>query len=199
DRSYNAYVNAIGAFIQDSISIGPSLKLDLGLRYDLLPSPTEADNKLVAFDPATLTLNQIGTGPFTQVTKNGSDFQPRIGVIWNADSSGKTVVRGAYAIMINQTNTGYFTGETGNPPLVTPLPAQANGTATSFISVGNAINSAGATALAPSFTDPNFLPGRMQTWNVNVEREIGSMGVMVGYFGSHGDRQRIPINLNQFV
>ena len=34
----------------------------------------------------------------------------------------------------------------------------------------------------------------MQTWNVNVEREIGGMGVMVGYFGSHGDRQRIPIN-----
>jgi hypothetical protein len=39
----------------------------------------------------------------------------------------------------------------------------------------------------------------MQTWNVNVEREIGGTGVMVGYFGSHGDRQRIPINLNQFV
>jgi hypothetical protein len=53
--------------------------------------------------------------------------------------------------------------------------------------------------LNPSFTDPNFLPGRMQTWNVNVEREIAGTGVMVGYFGSHGDRQRIPINLNQFT
>src|SRR5262245_35729952 len=39
----------------------------------------------------------------------------------------------------------------------------------------------------------------MQTWNVNVERQVGAMGVMVGYFGSHGDRLRIPINLNQFV
>ena len=53
--------------------------------------------------------------------------------------------------------------------------------------------------MTPSFTDPNFLPGRMQTWNVNVEREIGGTGLMVGYFGSHGDRQRIPINLNQFA
>jgi hypothetical protein len=34
---------------------------------------------------------------------------------------------------------------------------------------------------------------------VNVEREFGGTGVMVGYFGSHGDRQRIPINLNQFT
>ena len=39
----------------------------------------------------------------------------------------------------------------------------------------------------------------MQTWNVNLERQFGGTGVMVGYFGSHGDRQRIPINLNQFT
>ncbi|MBI3400280.1 MAG: TonB-dependent receptor [Acidobacteria bacterium] len=200
DRSFNAYVNAIGGFVQDAISLGSNLKLDLGLRYDYLPSPTETDDKLVAFDPATSTLSRIGTGGFTQVTKNGSDFQPRVGVIWNPTGDGKLAVRGAYAIMINQTNTGYFSGETGNPPLVTPLSAQASGTAASNIKLDNAIaGAAGAASLAPSFTDPNFLPGRMQTWNVNVEREIGTMGVMVGYFGSHGDRQRIPINLNQFT
>ena len=200
-QAFNAYVNAIGAFVQDSISLGSNLKMDLGLRYDYLPSPTEQDDKLVTFDPASRSLLQInGPGGFTQVTKNGSDFQPRVGVIWNPKGDGKTVVRGAYAVMVNQSNTGYFAGETGNPPIVSPLSAQANGTATSNINLGNAINSAGAAAGAsPTFTDPNFLPGRMQTWNVNVEREIGRMGVMVGYFGSHGDRQRIPINLNQFL
>ena len=199
-QAFNAYVNAIGAFVQDSISLGSNLKMDLGLRYDYLPSPTEQDNKLVTFDPTSRSLLQIGTGGFSQVTKNGSDFQPRLGVIWNPKGDGKTVVRGAYAIMVNQSNTGYFTGETGNPPIVTPLSAQANGTAASNVRLDNAIASAGAAAgAAPTFTDPNFLPSRMQSWNVNVEREIGSMGVMAGYFGSHGDRQRIPINLNQFV
>ena len=40
----------------------------------------------------------------------------------------------------------------------------------------------------------------MQTWNVNVERQIGrQLGVMAGYFGSKGDRLRIARNLNQFV
>jgi hypothetical protein len=39
----------------------------------------------------------------------------------------------------------------------------------------------------------------MQTWNVNVEKEIGAMGVMVGYFGSYGDRLRVPVNINQFI
>jgi hypothetical protein len=83
---------------------------------------------------------------------------------------------------------------------VTPLSAQASGTAASNIKLDNAIGgaSAGAT-LAPTTTNPNFEPGRMQTWNVNVEREIGTMGVMVGYFGSYGDRQRIPLNINQFT
>ena len=200
DRSYNAYVNAYGAFVQDSISVGPNVKLDLGLRYDALPSPTEANNKLVTFDPATSSLLQInGPGGFTQVTKNGSDFQPRVGMIWNPTSDGKLAVRAAYAVLINQTNTGYFTGETGNPPLVTPLSAVANGTAASNINIANATGGAGGTALNPSFTDPNFLPGRTQSYNVNVEREIGAMGVMVGYFGAHGDRLPVPINLNQFV
>jgi hypothetical protein len=200
-QALNAYVNAIGAFVQDSISLGSSVKLDVGLRYDYLPSPTEQDNKLVTFDPTTLSLQQInGPGGFTKVTKNGSDFQPRVGLIWNPTGDSKTVVRGAYAIMVNQSNTGYFAGEAGNPPIVNPLSSQANGTAASNIRMDNAINSAGSAAtIAPSFTDPNFLPGRMQTWNINVEREIGGMGVMAGYFGSHGDRQRIPINFNQFV
>jgi hypothetical protein len=39
----------------------------------------------------------------------------------------------------------------------------------------------------------------MQTWNVNVEKEIAGNGVMAGYFGSYGDRQRIPVNINQPV
>ena len=199
NRAYNVLVNAVGAFAQDSVSLGSKLKLDLGLRYDYLPSPTEANNRLVKFDPATVSLLQIGTG-FSQVTKNGSDFQPRIGAVWMPTDDGRLVVRGAYAVMVNQTNTGFFTGEAGNPPLVTPLSAQANGTPTSNINLGNVISGAsGAASVAPSTTDPNFLPGRMQTWNVNVEREFAGVGVMVGYFGSYGDRQRIPINLNQFI
>ena len=198
-RAYNVYVNAVGGFIQDSISLGSNLKLDLGLRYDYLPSPTEQDNKLVTFDPATASLLQIGTGGFTQVTKNGSDFQPRVGIIWNPTRDGKLAVRGAYAVMVNQSNTGYFTGETGNPPIVSPFSGQAAGTAASNLKLDTVASQAGAAALNPSFTDPNFRPGRMQTWNVNVEREIGATGLMAGYFGSHGDRQRIPINFNQFV
>jgi len=57
-----------------------------------------------------------------------------------------------------------------------------------------------ASGLAPASVDPNFQSGRMQTWNVNLEQQIGpALGVMVGYFASHGDRLRITRNINQFV
>lgn len=200
DRSYNVYNTAVGAFVQDAVSIGPKLKLDLGLRYDYIGSPTERDDKLVTFDPATSSLLRInGEGGFTQVHKNGSDFQPRVGVVFTPSSDGKTAIRGAYAVMVNQTNNGYFTGMTANPPLVTPLSAQAAGTATSNIKLDNAVGGASGVALNPTFTDPAFQPARVQSWNANIEREIGATGVMVGYFGSHGERLPVPINLNQFT
>src|ERR1019366_5296569 len=102
---------------------------------------------------ATVSLRQIGTNGFTQVTKNGSDFQPRLGIVWTPTADGKLAVRAAYAVMVNQSNTGYFVGEAGNPPLTTPLSQQASATAASNINLASALTGAGAAALAPSFTD----------------------------------------------
>ena len=49
-----------------------------------------------AFDPTTSSLFQFGTNGFDQVTKNGSDFRPRVGVIWNPKGDGKTVGKANY-------------------------------------------------------------------------------------------------------
>ncbi len=192
DRSSDVIIPAFGAFVQDAISFGSNVKLDLGLRYDFIASATEPDNKLVVFDASSVSLVRLGSG-ITQIHKNGSDFQPRLGLIWNPTGKGDLAVRGAYAVMINQTNTGYVGGAAANPPLAVPL--NVAGTVT----LQNALATAQASGLAPTTTNPNFLPGRMQTWNVNVEKEFGANGFMIGYFGSHGDRQRIPVNINQFV
>src|SRR6185503_10887716 len=102
DRSAELLIPAIGGFVQDSISLGSRVKLDLGLRYDFIGSPTEPDNRIVVFDAATNSLVQVGSG-IDQVHDAGSDFQPRLGVIWNPTGDGKLAVRGAYAVMINQT------------------------------------------------------------------------------------------------
>jgi hypothetical protein len=192
DRSSNIIIPAVGVFFQDGITVGPKVKLDLGLRYDFIASPSEPTNSLVVFDAASNSLVRLGSG-IDQIHKSGSDFQPRVGVIWSPTGNSDLAVRGAYAVMINQTNTGYVAGSASNPPLAVPLNVAGN------VTLENALATAQASGLAPTTTNPNFQPGRMQTWNVNVEKQFGATGVMIGYFGSYGDRQRIPVNINQFI
>jgi hypothetical protein len=96
--------------------------------------------------------------------------------------------------MIDQPVTNVVSPTSTNPPLAVPLTFAGN------IRLESAAATALASGLAPTSVDPNFESGRMQTWNVNVERQIGSsLGVMAGYFGSSGDRLRITRNINQPV
>jgi hypothetical protein len=192
DRSYDLFINSLAGFVQDAISVGSSLKLDLGLRYDFIGAPSEADNKLVVFDAATNSLVRVGSG-VDRIHKNTNDIEPRVGVIWNPGGDSRLAVRAAYAIMDNLQNTGVVTGSTANPPLATPLNVAG------AVRLESAQTTATASGLAPASTNPDYQQGRMQTWNVNVERELGPVGLMVGYFGSYGDRLSVPLNINQFV
>jgi hypothetical protein len=189
DRPSDVRQNALGLFLQDSFRVSSRFTLDLGLRYDGIMGPTETEGRFVVFDAATDSLVQT-PNPYP----TGHNFQPRVGAIWTPSQDGRTVVRGAYAVMVDMPVANVVSPTSSNPPLATPLTFAGN------IRLNNAVNTALASGLAPNSVDPNFTSGRMQTWNVNVERQIGaSLGVMAGYFGSHGDRLRIARNLNQFV
>jgi hypothetical protein len=189
DRPSNVRQQAIGLFVQDSLHASPNLTLDLGLRYDGIMGPTETQGRYVVFDAASASLVQTAN-PY----QTGHNVQPRVGVIWNPSKDGRTVVRGAYAVMVDMPVTNVVSPTSSNPPLAVPLIFSSN------IRLDNAVATALASGLAPNSVDPNFQSGRMQTWNVNVEQQIGpALGVMAGYFGSHGDRLRITRNINQFV
>ena len=189
DRPANVRQNAIGLFAQDTLRASPALTFDLGLRYDGIMGPTETEGRFVVFDAASASLTQTNN-PY----QTGHNFQPRVGVVWDPTKEGHTVVRGAYAVMVDVPVANVVGQTSSNPPVATPLTFAGN------IRLDNAQATAAAAGLAPFSVDPNFKSGRMQTWNVNVEQQIGpALGVMIGYFGSHGDRLRIPRNINQFV
>jgi hypothetical protein len=189
DRPSNVQQQAVGLFVQDSVQASPTLSFDLGLRYDGIMGPTESDGRYVVFDAASGNLVQ-SNNPYS----TGHNFQPRLGAIWNPSKDGRTVIRGAYAVMVDMPVGNVVSPLSANPPLATPLTFAGN------IRLDSAATTALASGLAPSSVDPNFQSGRMQTWNVNFEQQIGpALGVMVGYFGSHGDRLRITRNINQFV
>jgi hypothetical protein len=189
DRPSDVRQQAVGLFVQDSYLATSTLSLDVGLRYEAILAPTETQGRFVVFDAGSDSLVRVAN-PY-QTSQN---LQPRVGVVWNPAGDGRTAVRGAYAVMVDQPVTNVVSPTSANPPLAVPLTFAGN------IRLDNAAATALASGLAPQSVDPNFQSGRMQTWNVNVERQIGSsFGVMAGYFGSKGDRLRIARNVNQPV
>jgi hypothetical protein len=195
DRPSDIVQQALGLFAQDTFRMSPKLTLEAGIRYDLNLAPTEAEDRFVVFDASTNSLVQVGgPGGPDRVYPNSNNVEPRVGLIWSPTGTGQTVVRGAYAIAVDQPVTNAVTPLSSNPPLAQPL------TFTGNIRLSNAAATATAAGLAPNSINPDFNSGRMQTYNINVERQIGAgLGVMVGYFGSQGDRLRIARNVNQPV
>jgi hypothetical protein len=185
---------AFGLFVQDSFKVRSNLTFELGFRYDLNVAPTEADDHFVYFDPGTVSLYQVGQGPRDKLYENKSNYQPRVGFVWDPFKDGRTSVRAAYSLMSDQPVTN-LASQTVGPPFVQPLSFAG---AAGSIRLDNALNVAQASGLAPLSVDSAFQNGRVQTWNVNVQREIArNMSVMVGYFGSKGDSLRVSLNQNQ--
>ena len=192
DRSSAIIQNALGFYVQDNYKVRSNMTLELGLRYDWNMTPTERYDRFVVFDPATGTLQRVGSGIDKVYEENNNNFQPRLGIAWDPFNDGKTSVRAAYAILADQPVTNAVTPLAANPPLADPR------TFTGAISLTNAINIAAAAGLAPNNIAHDFKNAYIQSWNLNIQREVAqNLGVTIGYFGSKGTHLRIARNINQ--
>ncbi len=192
DRSSAIVQNAFGFYVQDNWKVRPTVTLELGLRYDWNMTPTERFNRFVVFDHLTRQLVRVGADVDKVYKENNKNLQPRLGIAWDPFGDGKTSVRAAYALLTDQPVTNVVTPLSSNPPLATPL------TFTGPVTFTNAVLVAGAAGLAPANVDPNFDNAYVQSWNLNVQREIGrDLAVSVGYFGTKGTHLRISRNINQ--
>ena len=188
---------ALGLFAMDNYKVRQNLTLELGFRYDWNMSPTERFDRFVNFDPATGALVQVNHGIAPVYETNNKNFQPRVGFAWDPWGDGKTSVRAAYAIMVDQPVTNLVTGLNSNPPFGNPLALPANRT-TTFATAILPGNAAPGSTLSPNAVDLGFNNGYIQSWNVNVQREVWrGLGVTIGYVGSKGTHLRISRNVNQ--
>jgi outer membrane receptor protein involved in Fe transport len=192
DRSSAIIQDSYGAYAMDNFKVRSNLTLELGLRYDWNKTPTERYNRFVVFDPATRTLVRVGSGIDDVYQQNNKNFQPRLGIAWDPFNDGKTSVRAAYAILADEPVTNVVTPLTSNPPLADPR------TFSGAITFQNAATVAAAAGLAPNNVDPDFHNPYVQSWNLNIQREVArDLAVTIGYFGNKGTHLRISRNINQ--
>jgi outer membrane receptor protein involved in Fe transport len=188
---------ALGFFAQDNYKVRKNLTLELGLRYDWNMSPTERFDRFVNFDPRSNSLVRVNHDVAPVYATNNKNLQPRVGFAWDPFGNGKTSVRGAYAVLVDQPVTNLISGLASNPPFANPVALPAGQTTTFAKALADA---RAAGSLAPNATDLGFDNAYVQSWNLNVQREVAhDLGVTVGYFGSKGTHLRLTRNINQLV
>ena len=192
NQSSSISQSALGFFLQDNYKFKSNLTLELGLRYDWNMTPTERYDRFIVFDPKTASLIRVGTHLDEVYHQNNKNFQPRVGFAWDPFKTGKTSVRAAYSIQVDQPMTSVVTALAANPPLAIPL------TFSGAIRFGNALDLAQAAGLAPQTIDHGFNNAYLQSWNLSVQRELRrNLAVSIGYFGSQGTNLITRRNINQ--
>ena len=154
----------LGGFVNDDWKLTSRLTLTLGLRYDYFSPFTEAQGRLVGFDPAMLQTvaipgfpagdNLAITGGFVQarnatnplpgvpkvqdslVPPDKNNFAPRVGFAWQPlANSNRLVVRGGYGVYYDRANSRLLNNQILNFPYYTLAQAFFTPVATPFVQV----------------------------------------------------------------
>jgi carboxypeptidase family protein len=211
---------SLGFYINDSWRVKNNLTLNLGLRYEFQSVPTEKNGLallpvggLAALSNPNAVLDfhgGAGSPPF--FNKDLNDFAPAISFAWDPWGSGKTSVRGGYAVsyVIDNNITTVRNAFRGNAGLVStrtisgingtvsgggivPIPAPAFQVPRTI-----AQNVAIDTQTALFTIDPDLRSPYVQQWNIGIEREVMRDTVAeIRYVGNHGIKLTRGIDLNQ--
>ncbi len=185
-------VGALDFFGMDSWKVTSKLTAELGLRYSWNMTPSEAQDRFFALTPVVAPGVGVVAPSSEPYAQNNTNFQPRVGFAWNVLEN--TVLRGGYGFQVDQPITGVVTGLSSNPPLALPISVAAN----ALSALPGKFTGAPA-SVAPVVVNPNFQNANVQSWNLNLEQQVGrSLGIMVGYFGSKGTHLEIDRDINQF-
>lgn len=84
--------NRIGWYIGDAWKIKPNFTLNLGVRYDRDTGRTDSDL------PADAAINAAFPGWGNQVKQPNTNFAPQLGIAWDPQKNGKTVIRGGIGL-----------------------------------------------------------------------------------------------------
>ncbi len=183
------FENAVGAFVSDNYKITQRFQAEVGFRFEWNGTPTEGGGRFVNFDQSNVSLVSVSE-PYNQ----NYNWDPRVGFIYDVRGNGQTILRAGFGLMADEPVSDLVTGLAGNPPNANPV------SITGVLPVGTLYSSAALASLAPSAVNPKLSNAYTESYNVNLQQQIGWGAVMqIGYIGSEGKHLRIERNFNQFI
>jgi hypothetical protein len=180
DRRYRQWL--VGMFIQDDVRIGSRLTANLGLRYEFITTPTEADGKISNLRSVTDT--ELTVGDPWHDNPSLKNFAPRLGVAWDPSGSGRTSVRAGFGLFYDEILPKYyfFSGSL-NPPFTT----RTSLTNPPFPNVVATFDPNAYIRAQLQTVDFDLQTPYMMQFNANLQRSLpGNVDVTVGYVGSRG-------------
>ena len=200
---------ALAGFVQDEWRVNRRLAVSMGLRYDFQLPPYERNHGLSNFDP---NLTNPLTGLKGRVVYAGkdfgrsalqsdkNDFGPRFGFAYDLSGTGKTVVRGGYAIYYPAIfQVQYFGNVNGFSTTTTAYNSPgSNANLTAFqlkdglpsaptLPAGSALGPSAFLGQGVSYDQPNQKTPMSQQWNFSVQKQLpGKWLLEVAYSGNHG-------------
>jgi len=213
NRNYRYNDGAL--YAQDTFKIVPRLTFNIGVRWEYYGPQHNAnpnlDSNFVLGSGANI-FEQIRNGN-VQLAKDGGVFEkpnyhnfgPRVGFAWDVFGNGKTALRGGYSISYERNFGNVTFNAIQNPPNYAVV------SLTSFQDVPGALPVYTNTAGPLAGTGSTFLPAVSQrainqnlsdayaeTWDLDIDRQVGKGLLAVSYSGSRGLKLYDIANVNPF-
>ncbi len=216
-------VRYMAIYQQSDWRIGNRLTMNLGLRYDIQPGPTERYNRQSSFSFAGQTQGTPGQLMFPGANGLGrnlyrtpyGDLGPRLGLAFRATNT--LVLRSGFGVTFLPQNTGYmplyyYGNQNFAPKLNDPVGMQYGNTPAGVLQapynqVNTLIPVIGANRAAPQYygsgsNEPRFDYDHMQNgkvlqWNLFLEKKSHGALMSIGYTGTRGYRLQVGrVNVN---
>jgi hypothetical protein len=164
---------------QDDWQVTPRLTLNLGLRYETVSNPKEANNlaaRLVHITDREFTVEPEIDSYFDIAKKT---FQPRLGFAWQLNDTASTVIRGGAGIFHDQPLPHLYSTQVEKYPPYYNL-AQNPRPNLTFDDLTSGTVQPRVNAVAPSIQ-----MGTKYHWNITVQQQVGQNNVVeIGYVGA---------------
>ncbi len=196
--------NWLHAYVEDNWQVFPSLKLDIGLRYEYNQNVTDVNNNMSVvntlvpggeFVIASNNQGQISPGasallssipiPYVTSAQAGWDrsllqgrplrLAPRIGIAWSLPDH-KTVIRSGFGIYTNQAAYSIIQNAALNLPFYFAKTVANSGTCAFGTSCNteNILASAATGTVSANNMNHNFKIEYNNVWNLSVQRSLSS-------------------------